>query len=201
MNKILDIITKNLENGNYLLIIVILILVILFKFETIFKSFDNLKKNKIKYLFELEKKDILDENIREALNETINNQIFKITTGINTNKFMRQKILELYHQKKGELTLRQFKLSQNFLNLKNEEITINLTKFDTFWFIINLFIGFFMFFIGLVMIIIPINTNISALQILTFIIMGVGFIIISVQPLKDALSYKTAMKIKKIIDI
>ena len=204
MNKILDIFSKNLENGNYFFIIFLAIIVIVFKFEKIFKSFDSIKKNKLNFLFDLEKKSFLDDNTKETIHESINNNIFKVTTGIKTNKYMREKIIELYKEKKGEVTLYDIKNAISFLKIKNNKIVIELKKSDYYSYIFSIIFSLITIWLALMLIILfPFITDtnsISFKQNLTAIVMGIGLFFIALPILKDALAYKAARKIKQIIE-
>jgi len=205
MNKLIDIFTKNLDNGNYLLIVLIVFIVLSFKFEKIFKSFDNMKKNKLNFLIDITKKDFLDNTTKENVYETINNDIFKVTTGIQTNKYMREKIINLYNNYKGEISLYDIKKSIPFLKIKNDSINIKLTKFDYYFsYIFSLIFGIFSLWLGLILItffsLVADTTNTSIHLNVTAIIMGIGLIIMSFPILKDTLAYKAARKIKEIIE-
>jgi len=200
MNKLIDFLTKNLENGNYLLLLLVVIIVLIFKFEKLFKSFDNIKKNKINFLFDLEKKSFLDESTKESIHEAINNDVFKVTTGIRTNKYMREKIINLYREKKGEITLYNIKNAISFLKINNDSLIIELTRQDKIWCIFNLLFGFFTLFLGITLIMILPTIGDSSIQgKITSFIMGIGLIFITFPILVEVRAYKSAKKIKKII--
>jgi hypothetical protein len=200
MNKLIDIIVKYLENDNYILIIIILFVVFFFKFETIFKSFDNIKKNKINFLFDLEKKPFMEESTKESIQEAINNDIFKVTTGIRTNKYMREKIIELYKEKKGEVTLYDIKNAIPFLKIDNDSLIIELKKQDKIWSIFNLLFGFLTLSLGLILIMLFPMTSSSISEKLTSFIIGIGLLFITFPVLEEVRAYNAAKKIKKILN-
>jgi len=195
---------EQLEAGNYISILILIIVTVMFKFEKIFKSFDNMKKNKLNFLFDLEKKQFIDENTKESIKETINNDIFKITTGIQTNQYIRKKIMELYKEKKGEVTLYDIKNAISFLKIKNDHIFIELKKFDYYFYIFNRLYSLFTILLAFILIVFPnfmIGSNsISIKEYITMILIGIGLIFITIPILKDAFAYKAAKKIKEIIE-
>ena len=200
MNKLLDLISKHLEDGNYLLIIVALVLVIIFKFENLYKSFDKVKKSKLNFLLDIADKDYLDDTTKESVKEKINNLIFTNSTGISTNKFFRYKIMELYHQKKGLISLNQIRYALPFLNISNDSLIIEITKWNKLIFILNIIFGFILLFFGLAILSLLITiSSLSFSKVLGLILIGLIFILVSFIPLKEASSYQAAKRIERLL--
>lgn len=200
MNPLSNLLIKLLEDGNYILILIPIVITVMFKFEKIFKSFDNMKKNKLNFLFDLEKKPFMDESTKESIRETINNDVFKVTTGIRTNKYMREKIIDLYKEKKGEVTLFEIKNAMPFLKIKNDSLVIELTAQDKIWSIYNLLFGFLTLSLGLILIMIFPMISSSISEKLTSFIIGIGLLFITFPILEEVRAYKAAKKIKKILN-
>jgi len=200
MNPLSNLLIKLLEDGNYILILIPIVITVMFKFEKIFKSFDNMKKNKLNFLFDLEKKPFMDESAKESIRETINNDVFKVTTGIRTNKYMREKIIDLYKEKKGEVTLFEIKNAMPFLKIKNDSLVIELTAQDKIWSIYNLLFGFLTLSLGLILIMIFPMISSSISEKLTSFIIGIGLLFITFPILEEVRAYKAAKKIKKILN-
>ena len=200
MNPLSNLLIKLLGDGNYILILIPIVITVMFKFEKIFKSFDNMKKNKLNFLFDLEKKPFMDESAKESIRETINNDVFKVTTGIRTNKYMREKIIDLYKEKKGEVTLFEIKNAMPFLKIKNDSLVIELTAQDKIWSIYNLLFGFLTLSLGLILIMIFPMISSSISEKLTSFIIGIGLLFITFPILEEVRAYKAAKKIKKILN-
>jgi len=200
MEKLLNILSKNLENGNYLLILIAIIVIVIFKFEKIFNSFDNIKKNKLNFLFDLEKKSFIDESTKESIQEAINNDIFRITTGIRTNKYMREKILNLYTEKNGEVTLFAIRNAMSFLKIENDTLIVEINRYDQIWSIFNLIFGFITLILALIMIFILPTTDGSIQERITGFIIGIGLLFITFPILAEVRAYISAKRIKKILN-
>ncbi len=195
MTSIINLIKPAFENENYPWIVLILSLTIFFKANVIFKFIDNLKKNKLNFLFDLEKKSFLDDSTKESIQEAINNDIFKATTGIQTNKYMREKIMILYKEKKGEITLYAIKNAMTYLKINNNSLLVELRKQDKAWCLFNLLFGFITLCLGIIlMMIVPTIADSSIQERLTSFIMGVGFIFITFPILAEVRAYKSAKK-------
>jgi len=201
-----DLITSEIpkETPSLIVIIVIVVIGIIFRANIIYKFYNEIKKNKLNFLIDISKKDFLDKTTAESVYEKINNDIFKITTGIQTNQYIRKKIMELYKEKKGEITLYDIKNAISFLKIKNENILIELTKFDYYSYIFSGLYSLFTILLAFMLIVFPLfilgSDSVSIKEYITMMIMGIGLIFITIPILKDTFAYKAAKKIKKIIE-
>ena len=198
--KLIKILIDLWESGNYILIIVPIVATVIYKFEKIFKSFDNIKNNKLNFLFDLEKKSFLDESTKESIQEAINNDVFRVTTGIRTNKYMREKIIDLYKEKKGEVTLFEIRNAMSFLKIKNGSLVIELKTQDKIWSIFNFLFGFITLSLGIILTMFFSKIGSSIQDMVTNFFIGVLLIFITFPILLEVRAYKTAKRLEKILN-
>ena len=189
INKIIE----SFEKGNYSLAFIVVMILLVIKSKNIYSFYKEFKQQKIKTFKELYSEDNLDEHIKKMLNDYINNEVFYQLTGIYTEKFLRNKIIETYETAQGLITYRDLKIAHRFLTLKDGELVVKINLSDKIdkWF--NIFLSTLLLIIASYIISLPsITDKPSLVQILISTSFGIltylfaGFLIAQTFPIKKA---------------
>ena len=200
MREFINLIKSGFQEENYPYIVFVVIVGVFFKANAIFKFYNNIKNNKLNFLFDLEKKSFLDESTKESIQEAINNDVFRVTTGIRTNKYMREKIIDLYKEKKGEVTLFEIRNAMSFLKIKNGSLVIELKTQDKILSIFNFIFGFITLSLGIILTMFFSKIGSSIQDMVTNFFIGVLLIFITFPILLEVRAYKTAKRLEKILN-
>lgn len=95
LEKIFDSMIKSLENGNVLLLFVIIIFALLINAKTILEFLEQIEAHHNEFLKDALSNDTLSSSTRVYIQEKLNMAIFKKATGIYAEKTLREKILEI----------------------------------------------------------------------------------------------------------
>lgn len=200
----MDLISKFLEsikNGNYSIALIIVMIFLIIKLRDIYKFYQEIKQQKIQRLKDLQNINDLDEKIKSSIKDSINNEVFYILTGINAEKYRRNKIIEICENSQGMLSYKDLKMSQKFLNLENNNLLIKITIWDKIekWF--NISISFILIIIASYFISIPsLIKEPTLLQIAISLLFGIftylfaGFTIAQTFPIRKAENIKDILE-------
>lgn len=189
INKLIE----SAEKGNYYLPIIVVMILLVIKLRSIYSFYEDFKQQKIKIFRELYSEDSLDEHIKKILKDSINNEVFYQLTGIYTEKFLRNKIIEIYEKSQGLITYRDLKIAQHFLRLEENKLVVKINLSDKInkWF--NVFLSILLVIIASYIISLSsIIDNLPLVKILISNLFGVltylfaGFIISQTFPIKKA---------------
>lgn len=198
----IDIIKELLKSEESWIIIVgiiaIIIGIILFNSKNIyFFLFDTLKKAKVKDLEDVVKLKSFDKKTKSFLKEYLECEKFKMATGVNWSKDLRLEILKICADKKNNLYFDKFKRASYYVKYNKPEILIDVNNFEKVGFYFNLIIGIIFIFTGLISIVFLLQLNLILTQILTLILLSLGFIFFGYIMVRDAAIIKNAFDIQK----
>ncbi|MEA5512098.1 hypothetical protein VB715_20190 [Crocosphaera sp. UHCC 0190] len=106
-----------------------MILAFIFNLNNVYDFFDKFSKRELTFLKNLINEDIVTDQTKNIVEESINSRIFKYVTKINAEKYLREKIIELHELANGRLTYTNFRNARLFLiiddngNLEIRKIT------------------------------------------------------------------------------
>jgi len=190
---ILNEIIKNLEQGNYALALIVVMIFLVIKSKNIYIFYKDFKQHKIKKFKEFTTENNLDEDIKKISIDFLNNEIFYQITGINAEKNLRKKIIEIYEKNQGKFSYKDLKIAQRFLILEGDKLAIKITYWDTIEMWFNITLSMILMIIASYFISLPSMINSLALfNILISISFGIftylfaGFVIAQTFPIRKA---------------
>ncbi len=166
-----------MENGNPLLAIVFVILALLMNLSKIQDFIDSKKKKKIDNLKEAVKNDHIKGLTKSHLENLIEKEYFKFSTGIDLEREFREALIALHQSTDGEVRFAHFKRAIPHLSYKNHEIIVNVTLFEKILFAFNLLSSVVIGFYGAVLFILPsLVKDQTVIQIITMFALGAFFV-------------------------
>lgn len=126
----MDQILVSLKDDNPLLIVITIVLVLLTNYKKVLEFFEDIRHRKVKQIQLLLDNEALDEKTREHLKTQLNDEAFKLTTGITCNKFFRLKLLEIFEKGKGDFSLTQVKRADQYIHFEQGKIYIKIYLFE-----------------------------------------------------------------------
>ncbi|MGA9047164.1 hypothetical protein [Sulfuricurvum sp.] len=144
----MDQIFKILEQGNYKVAIIMILVFGLFNIRKIYDFYDFIRMNKLKKNLDHMSNEHIELSMKTLLQDQIHNELFRLTTGINVENFFRQQLMQLHENSKGFITYRQLKHALPYLKLYKNELAVS-SNIDLFFYaVINIFFFFVFLAIG-----------------------------------------------------
>ena len=153
METILNTLIEYLTNESTFLGYFLLLVALLFaNWSNIIAFIEDRKNAKIKVLTDALECEHIKGLMRENLKSELIKQYFRLATGINAEKNMREAILHTIDGASGELKISHFEDALLHLTVKNGELSVDLSRFFKYvcWFL--WLVGFFFFIVGLLII-------------------------------------------------
>lgn len=194
-------ISEHLEKGNIFIFIAIYILIYSLKnWKQIIDYYGEHKKSKINAITEALKSEYVKGFTRTYLEEALESEHFRMSTGIKLEKEFREALLQVYKKAKGELTLKHIKRALPYLEYKNEQLHIKMKWATKFSFLALFLMSIFLFIYGtLGMIIISFyGDNFTFQQITKIIINCCIYFITSIIFFGQTFPHLAVIKIEKI---
>jgi hypothetical protein len=168
MGELLKEIIKQVENGNVIVLFVLVLIALFINAQKIVDFYEAKKRHRIEKL-----KEALDNNFvrslsKEYLEKEIEAEYFRLTTGIYLEREFREKILSIHQQAKGELSFSHFRRALPHLVFEKGEIQVSISRTDKFSFWFGLIVGWF--FIACSMIFFMSSIYIKQFDLLHFIV-------------------------------
>lgn len=180
MTELANIITEMVKSGNILWLSIIIIIVVAWKLPSILEFIENRKKIQLLRLIEASECEHLDENFKQFILSEIQREYFSYITNITSEKKYRDKIIEIHKNSNGEIPFYHFKRASGYLKYSDNNVTINITKFDTISSYFNSAISIVFGFIGIALFLsITFIKPISIIEILILLGMGFFFVVIA----------------------
>lgn len=145
LGTLLNALLKNLENGNWLVVIVIVFIGVSINLRVIIEFADRWGSKREAYIKEALKIETLTGATRIFLEEELNCSIFKKITEISADQIFREKIKYLIDHSNGDLQPFQFTQARKHLKMKEGELVIVITLSDRVGHIINFALSGIMF--------------------------------------------------------
>lgn len=130
METLAQFLIKNYNNGNYLIVVFILMVLLAFKYKAIIEFFDSRKKVKISKIEEALKCEKILGIERELLENELVNEYFKVTLGLNVEKEFREAIINAHKNTKGEIEFRHFQRGLTFFDFPEGVLTVKISKLE-----------------------------------------------------------------------
>jgi hypothetical protein len=198
MKYILDKLIEILSGGNIIFSIVIIAIALIFNYKKIIDFFEERKKARIVKITEaLECKHVTGAT-RVYLEEELETEQFKITTGIRLEKQFREAVIKAHKSMNGEVVFMHFKRALPHLLYKQGVLSVEITTFEliSYWF--HLIFGFILGFSGLALMVLSNQIKgINFIQLIIFFGIGCFFVVVALFMLNQTLPVVSAQKIKK----
>ncbi|WP_020405207.1 hypothetical protein [Hahella ganghwensis] len=153
MEAILNKLVDSLNNGNWLVALVVIVLAIVFNLKKIFEHLEERKKSRIIKIKEALECPNVQGLTRSHLEEQLATEYFKISTGLGVEKELREALIEAHRNTNGELNFRHFKQALSHIRYKNSILKVKITWFEKLGFVFNAIFGLFLLVLGFLLII------------------------------------------------
>jgi hypothetical protein len=130
LEKLLDVLLKSLENGNWLIVIIIVAIAVIVNLRAILEFIERWGTKREEYIKEALKNETIVGATRTFLEEELNCIIFKKVTEISADRFFREKIKDLINRSNGDLQPYQFARARKHLQMKGGKLDIVITRVD-----------------------------------------------------------------------
>ncbi len=148
MDKTLSLLADAIANQSFFAFTVIITGGLIFNLKNILEFIDSRKKIKIQLIEDSLKTSHINGNTRAHLESAIENEYFKVITGIDTEKNLREAMIQA-HQDLGEVNFKVFKSAIQHLNSKAGVLEVNINGFSKLGLIYNAVIGILCILLGL----------------------------------------------------
>jgi hypothetical protein len=143
------------RDGNFLLVIVIVAVPLIFNFQKIVEFSEERKKARIVKLSEALNSPLITGLTKFHLEEELVTEQFKITTGIRLEKEIREAVIQAHINTKGELDFKHFKRALPHIFYKDLKLGVKISFFELASFWVNLIFGFILVLVGLLVMELP----------------------------------------------
>lgn len=194
------------EQDNYALIIIgsafFLVAAIFPNLETIYDLTEKLTTRKLSRLQHYIESKNLSEKTKDVLRDQIDSIAFRYSTGILTEKYLREEIIRLHEKANGKLTYLDFKRASQFLSIgKSGRLRVRkINKVDWAALFFNRFLFILISFSGLLVLLISVFGTLNFFQETVLFIYSIFLFIFSLVPLFQTYSVDAAKKIGKEIN-
>ncbi|WP_374327382.1 hypothetical protein [Azonexus sp.] len=130
LDKILDTLLKSLENGNWLVVILVVAIAVVVNLRAILEFFERRGTRREEFVKDALKIDVVRDAARSVLEEELNYLVFKRVTGISADRALREKIKSLVDRSDGELQTFQFARARKHTTMKDGKLLIRITRSD-----------------------------------------------------------------------
>lgn len=151
-NKIVSVI----QSGNILWMAVLIVVAFMMNLSKVLEFLESRKKTQIKRLLEAMNCEYLDSNFKEFLTHEIQREFFLYVSKIAAEKQFREKLFEIHRNANGNLPFFHFRRASSYLNYYDDELSIEISKYDIFSHYINIAFAILLCFIGIATFMIPV---------------------------------------------
>ena len=135
METILNTLIENLASGHIFLGNFLLLVALLFaNWSNIIAFIEDRKNAKIKVLTDALECEHIKGLMRENLKSELIKQYFRLATGINAEKDVREAILNTIESASGKLKLNHFKHADSFLTMKDSTLSLHVPRWKKFFY-------------------------------------------------------------------
>lgn len=201
INKILELISSLVQAGNYIGVILFILVLIAFKFNSIVAFIESRKKVKItrftdtlgcEYLSELSKKHIQDE---------LASEYYFIATGIRVNKMFRESLIETYYKTQNKLNFDVYKRAISYLSNDNDQMIVKINWIDYLKFWLNVFISLILVLLGAFFLNLSFSPKLENIyDILTLLGFSAFFYLFALFTISQNSSFLAAKRIKNVFN-
>lgn len=193
-NKLID----SLENDNWLLASLVLVLIAAFKLPSLLDFFEQKGHKKISQIEALLANNHIDEPTRSALKDELNRIAFRKATGISGNKELRDEVVKIIENSNGELQHHQIARAKQYISLESGKLKITLGTADRIWSLLNFGIAAYLGLTGLILLLIMMTqSGLGFLKFITYVLSSITFFVFSILIGTEASRYSAGKLIKQ----
>lgn len=130
MEKLIEGLLNSLENGNWVIAVIIIFITAILNIRSIQDFFHLQNRRHEEFIKEALKIDAINDAAKKALIEQLNYIVYKRVTGIAADSILRSKIQILVEDSQGELRTADFTKAQKFIEIRSGRASIKITKWD-----------------------------------------------------------------------
>lgn len=196
MIEIVSKIFEVLQSGNFLWLIVFIIVALFMKVQKILEFIEVRKKKQINRLLEASSCNFLDEKFNEFLSFEIQSEYFQYISNISADKKDRDRIFEIHKKSDGRLPFFHIRRASSFFNFE-DGVRVELSFFDKLHHVYNYFGMILFLFLGLLLFIRPALENpVTISQALIYVGSGLFSLLFAFLFLSQTFPYYSAKKVR-----
>lgn len=196
---------EHLEKGNIFIIFIFIAIYILIyslkNWKQIIDYYGEHKKSKINAITEALKSEYVKGFTRTYLEEALESEHFRMSTGVKLEKEFREALLQVYKKTKGELPFKHIKRALLYLEYKNGQLHITINWAAKLSFLILFIMSIFLFIYSMLGIIIVsfYSDDFTFQQITKIIVYCCIYFLTSIIFFGQTFPYFSVIKIEKIL--
>lgn len=197
LNRFLD----SLLNGNYIIAFFAFVIILVFKAKAIYSFLDTLRSTKMKKIEELSKLDYNCALMKEHVNDCVNNEVFKTTTGINVEKVLREKLMHLQINSNGVLGYKRLKRALPYFCMIDNKLKIEINFWEYVYLVWNTILAIILTLMASFFMIMPsLSEKLSLYQTFISAVIGIVIYLVAGFVISETFSIRTARAIKLDVD-
>ena len=197
MQEVLNKIIESLENGNILLVVALVAVALVINSQKILEYYESRKRLRIEKLKEALASEHVKDSTRTHLEDDLEAEYFNLATGINLERDFREAIIKAHQSSDGDIRFVHFKRAMPHIKFNNKALSVVITPAEKASYLFNNLFGSLIGLFGLTLLILPgLFKGATIIQILTFLGMGLFFIVVAMFMLFQTFPVISARKVR-----
>ena len=202
LNLLVGTVIQAVDNNYFIVIPIIMTIYILINIKQVLSFFHDLKRSKIKKITEALGSNYLTQNTREFIQKELENEYFKLVTGIYIEKPFREELLKIHTESNGNISFWKIKQAFKYIFFFDSKVEIKITRCDELekWFHFLFFLGLLISTIFFCSIPLITEDKFTFIQVVLIILFGILSFTCSLWALMQASRLTIAKNIQKILN-
>ena len=154
MDGLVNVVIKQIENGNVIWLCVLAVIVFLPNAQRIYDLFERNRKAQIERLQLALGSEHLDGNFKQFMQEQIQSEYFRYVTGIKAERVTREALVNAY-VKLGDIPFKHFERAFEYIYLEEGRLQIRVPLFERIWAYFTISFAVFLFIFSMTLITLP----------------------------------------------
>jgi len=156
MENFTNTLLTKMGEGDFVAVLAILIVSLIFNLRTILNFLDDRKKVKLANIKDAIANENIDDKTKEFFKEELLLEHFRLVKGFSLEKNLRGAVLSLHENAKGSLGFVHFKRAIEHLRMVDGELSVNITCLHKFAFVYNAAVSIFFALCTITLFLLPI---------------------------------------------
>ena len=202
MSELLDKLLKSIQEGNFVVVAIVLVFAIVFNIKRIVDFLDSRKRSRIEKLTDALNSEYLKGGTRSLLERELESEYFKLATGIYLEREFREALIKIHHKAKGELSFQSFRRALPHLKFIKQKVNVVIDIGDKIGYWLNVLFGLFIMLFGLLLFVITVtNSNLVLIKKFSGFGASVFFLFFGLVVFTQIIPMDAAKRIKKHIEM
>ncbi len=197
IDKLLELV-KIIQSGDALWISVILTITLIPNLGKIYDFLETRKKSQINRLIEAINCTYIDDKLKQFFQHEIQKEYFRFISELSVEQIYRDKLLVIHERANGDLPFHHFKKAYEYLEFKNGNVDIKISKFNKiyYWYNFGVTIIFSIWGVMLLVLNFVFFKDLTVPVMWSFFRTFVVSFIVVIFTIKEVYAYRSAIKIQ-----